>query len=201
MEWVTSIFTGGASAIFGGVLGTIGGIFTKWMDHKNKMEEMELESKERAADRAHDLACIAAETEKATKIANLQAEKEMDLARTNAAAQQMLAEFTTLNKAIDAEAAGATWSTAWASKLSGAWAGLAGMMMVIVDMVRGLTRPGLTLYLVILVTIMYNSMVQKATVLTAEQSFQVCNSIVNMALFLASSAVSFWFGSRGQGAK
>ena len=186
MDWLTSIFTGGTSAIAGGILGAVGGVFQKWMDYRQQIRLAELQGAEKDKERAHDLAVMKMEAEKAASIAAIQEEGEI-----------RVADLSALQESIKGEAAGATWSTAWAGKLSGVWAGIAGMLLVVVDMVRGLTRPGITLFLVLMVAGMFWQTSKQAGALTTTDAAEIYKTIIDMTLFLASTAVSWWFGSRG----
>lgn len=186
MEWLASIFSGGTSAIFGGVLGAIGGVFQKWMDYRQQIKLAELQSIERNKERTHDLAVMDREAVQAEKLAVIKTDGEI-----------RVADLSALQESIKNEGAGATWSSAWAGKLSGLWANIAGMCLVVVDMVRGLTRPGITLGLVLLVAYMFVRVSEISGNMTQEQAFEICQDITNMTLFLAATAVSWWFGSRG----
>lgn len=185
MEWLTSILSGGTSAVFGGILGAVGGVAQKWLDYRQQIKMAEMQGIEKDKERAHDLACMQAEAEKAAKITAIQEEGEI-----------RVADLSALQESIKGEAAGATWSTGFSAKLSGFWANLAGMLLVCVDVVRGLTRPGITLTLVAIVGFMFWRVSAQTGALTATDAASIYKDIINMTLFLAATAVSWWFGSR-----
>jgi len=73
-------------------------------------------------------------------------------------------------------------------------------MMTLVDSARGLIRPVLTLYLVILATVMYNWATEFAArdgaVMTAADAAELVKTIVNTLLYLVTTCVVWWFGIR-----
>ena len=72
-------------------------------------------------------------------------------------------------------------------------------MMITLDFVRGSVRPVLTWYLCILTTILYykaEALLDKDFLLPT-MAFDLVNQIVQTVLYLAVTAVCFWFGSRG----
>jgi len=74
-------------------------------------------------------------------------------------------------------------------------------MLVFVDFVRGMVRPALTVFLIWLV---WNTRQEVQMVidqagmdaLSPEQAIGIYSSIVEMIMFLASTAVTWWFGTR-----
>lgn len=69
-------------------------------------------------------------------------------------------------------------------------------LMVALDFLRGVIRPSLTLYLVIITTIMYFNMKTAADSLLPPDAVGIINRIVDMVLFLTSTVVTWWFGTR-----
>ncbi len=76
-------------------------------------------------------------------------------------------------------------------------------LLVLVDVFRGIIRPGLTLYLIYLVSklqVDVHALIVRAgvdVVVTAE-ALEIYMNIVKMILFLSSLSVSWWFGTRGK---
>jgi hypothetical protein len=73
--------------------------------------------------------------------------------------------------------------------------------LVFVDVVRGLVRPGLTLYLVWVVQATRSeteAIIRAAGLETinATQALTIYSATVDMLLFLAATAVTWWFGTR-----
>jgi len=83
---------------------------------------------------------------------------------------------------------------------------LGSFLLVIVDFVRGLTRSGLTIYLIWQV---YSTRVEVqgvldsigASALDAGTALGIYQEVVKMTLFLASAAISWWFGTRAKGSQ
>lgn len=70
-------------------------------------------------------------------------------------------------------------------------------MFVIVDALRAIIRPGLTIYLAAITTMIY---IQTRGLITTNQadSFALLEKLVNTILYLTTSCVLFWFGSRNK---
>lgn len=83
---------------------------------------------------------------------------------------------------------------------------LGAFLLVVVDFVRGLTRSGLTIYLIWQVH-STRTEVQGvldsigASALDATTALDIYQQVVKMTLFLASAAISWWFGTRGKGSQ
>ena len=73
--------------------------------------------------------------------------------------------------------------------------------LVLVDLVRGLVRPALTVFLIFLVWNTFSE-VQKVVneagmdALKPQEALGIYASVVDMILYLASTAVTWWFGTR-----
>lgn len=70
-----------------------------------------------------------------------------------------------------------------------------------VDFLRGITRPGLTVYLSILVTIMFYKifgLVGGFGGLAHQEVVTIFKEVVDLVLFLAATSVTWWFGSRAK---
>jgi len=74
--------------------------------------------------------------------------------------------------------------------------------MVVLDVFRGIIRPGLTLYLAVLTTIIY---LQARSLMGAgmapEQAAGLVSKIIDTVLYLCTTTVLFWFGSRAHDKK
>ncbi len=72
-------------------------------------------------------------------------------------------------------------------------------VLVLLDFCRGIIRPGLTIYLCVLTTLIYahaKSLI--GTELTPDKAFEVLMTIVNTILYLTTTCVLFWFGTRNR---
>lgn len=159
------------------VLGLAGGLFQRWMDLKKEKEtaarEVAILREKNAHDqimRDKDLALMEAEAKNAMAIAELGARSELDKAA-----------YASLSTALQADRA--TYSDR--IKDMGPVAKTA---LVMVDVVRGLTRPGLTIILVVYV----GDLMQRIP--TTDPLYE---TIAQGILSLAFTAVGFWFGARG----
>ncbi len=76
----------------------------------------------------------------------------------------------------------------------------ASFMLVVLDFIRGLVRPGLTIYLCAITTMMYLEakviMAGVGALISAEQAITVHNIIVTTVLYLTTTCVLWWFGTR-----
>lgn len=151
--------------MFGGLTGLIGGIGQKFFDYKSKKLEIDLQKikgEQEIALRKADAEIMAQEWKARTVIAETEADAKMFEASHNEP------ELYSQNlKSISRQQ---------------------GWLLIIVDFLRGIVRPGLTLYLCAVVTIMYTR-TDGATINP--------QSIVDTILYLAVTAVTWWFGSRG----
>lgn len=73
-------------------------------------------------------------------------------------------------------------------------------LMVSLDFLRGLIRPVLTIYLAILTTCIY---IKAASVLNTEylsvqNAYDLVTQIINTILYLTTTCVLFWFGTRNR---
>ena len=170
-----------AGALFGG----IGGIVQKYMDHKQKMQELEFKAAEDAKDRQHDLDVIAAETDK-IRLAGDQAiaQKQIEL-------QGQIESYATQLQISSVEADKATYSFPGASKY-----------LIAVDVIRGLTRPWLTNILTYaLIYIVIRLMLDFGLRLSPQQGMELMQSSIADLRFAATTAIFWWFGARVPGGK
>ncbi len=159
------------------VLGLAGGLFQRWMDLKKEKETAAREVailRERNSHeqimRDKDLAMLEAEARNAMAIAEITARKEMDVAAYSALQAAQAADRATYSDKLT--------DLPWLAK----------MALVSVDVVRGYTRPGLTIVLVGFVGHLMS---------TVPVTDPLYAQIVEGVLSLAFTAVGFWFGARG----
>ena len=188
-----NLLTGGGSgllsALAGGVTGFIGGIFRQ--RHDRKMKEIELKEKqieiaENDKDRQFQLDVMDKEAENAEKIAKIQFDEK-----------KFTGDMNALMASIKADQA--SYSKAWAEKVSPGMANIIGLGLGIVDTIRGLIRPGITLYLVYLMADIWKS--AKASLLSkiaTDEKFAAAFSlrVTDMIMYLTGLSVGWWFGSR-----
>ncbi len=74
--------------------------------------------------------------------------------------------------------------------------------LVFVDVVRGLIRPALTVYLIALVTMVFYMVKaiidQEGLTIDPVEALAIFAQVVDMILFLASMAIGWWFGDRSK---
>lgn len=168
-----SVFTGGATGLIG--LGV--SAFTKFKEAKEKNRHNEA--------MAHiDKETMEAEAKLAIQKVEIEGEIEQNIETTKAISQALSASYEHDKRAY----------------ATGKLGGFGRVMMVIVDFLRGIIRPGLTIYLVILTTIMYSTMVDLTEGLDAafkaDDATAILKQIVAMVLYLTSTCVTWWFGGR-----
>ena len=73
-------------------------------------------------------------------------------------------------------------------------------LLLLLDLVRGLVRPGLTVYLCFVTTVVYLQArgLLVASPLTPEQAVGMVNQIIATVLYLTTTCVLWWFGTRSK---
>lgn len=72
-------------------------------------------------------------------------------------------------------------------------------LMVILDFIRGSIRPGLTIYLCGITTAIYSqAKAIMGTSLLPFQAYELVNQIINTILYLTTTCILFWFGTRNK---
>jgi hypothetical protein len=72
-------------------------------------------------------------------------------------------------------------------------------LLVLVDVTRGMMRPGITIYLLVVesaICYYLYQLVLKFNLLPAEQALPLFITVVDSLVFLTATAVTWWFGSR-----
>lgn len=174
-----------SSAAFGGITGLVGGLVNRVADYFTTKELHKHE--QTMLDKNTEYLRI--ETERDVQVAR----EESNRVREQSDAQLMEASF----KADQAT----YFSPTLASGLPDWIQGVAAFLMALVDFVRGMTRPGLTLYLCILTTLMYLQMIDLLRALDQSAfdpalAVDIVQKIVAGVIYLATMAVGWWFASR-----
>ena len=153
--------------MFGGLTGLVGGIAQKVADYKTKKLELEMLQKKTEAEiqlRRVDAEIMAQEWAARTKVAEIET-----------ASADFKASFN--EPVLYSEKVTPTVRQGW--------------LLVLVDFLRGFVRPFLTLYLVVVTTVMY---------LRTDGGAINAQSVVDTILYLSVTACTWWFGSRGTNA-
>lgn len=168
------LISGIASIFTGGLTGLIGAGITKFMEYKNK----QLDYAHEVAMRQKDMELLDREIAGRVRVAEVEGAS---------------AEVVSANEAL-ASSYGQDRAT-YAKDSNSAW-------FVIVDVVRGLIRPALTIYFVIFTTYIYwvvtNQLEEMHISFNTERAFQLYWYIILWVLYTAAVVVGWWFGTRSE---
>ena len=186
-----SIFSGGAT-------GLLGIVFQRYFDFKNKQQDIEVIklNLQNAIDlKRIEIEQTAKEWEGRAHVATVEGEAKITVAQEERAGVEAQADAQTLEASYANDA-----STYLTATVLNSNSRLLRFAMVAVDTIRGLVRPVLTLYLVIVAHMMYinlHAMLQeRGTQLTGEQIQTLAMQVIGTLLYLATTAVVWWFGTR-----
>jgi hypothetical protein len=179
-----------SGVISGGATGLLGVIIQRWFDFKNKNQEIEIVKLNLA--NAIELSKLESER------VGIKAKADVDISDNQVEIQSDQTDSQLMITSYQSD------SAQYLDKLSmrkkGWVANTVMLMMASVDFVRGLLRPGMTIYLCILVTMMFawakelaNSMGMQ---MTTEQVTSFINQIIATVLYVFTTITLWWFGSR-----
>jgi hypothetical protein len=171
-----SIFSGGATGI-------IGIIAQRFADYKNKQLDMQLESQRQQnaiALKQADAAIMREEWAAKVEVAQVESEAKKDVAASEA-----------FSKSFDMEPKQYT---------SGELTSRQRWLMVFLDFIRGSVRPLLTVYLCGLTTLVYwqAHKVLATQGVTTSDAIEITKTIVGSILYLTTTCVLWWFGTRNR---
>lgn len=172
---MTSVFSGGLV----GLLGTIANKIFELKMTELKMKDDDQKAKNQLLMSASELEQIKAENEGKFKIADREVEGQMDIA----ASQSFAASYTLEPKMYHSNKTLTTTQNT---------------MLVFVDAMRGLIRPGLTMSLCVIMMIVYmkaGKIIENKD-LSAEQALKIYTEVTQAIIFLTTLSVSWWFGER-----
>ncbi len=168
MDFLLDLFSGGGVSAIAGGLGAITGIIGNWLVKREERKTLIIEF-----DQQH-------------KMAILNGEQQLQLASSERKTLSIKGDV-----AIDTtEAQAFKDSLAVSAKLVG---------VGFVDGIRGLMRPLITVFLLVMCSILafnIHDLVGGLESLTSNSVFQLYRDIIFQLLFLTSTAVTWWFGSR-----
>jgi len=178
---LASLFSVGAASILGGITGLIGGIFNRVMDFKQKKEDNKFEI---------------LKLEKEQILLGMEIKRDVDKASIERDMTISTAELDALKHSIDSDKA--TYTLDGSEKYPWVAKGLA-----LVDIVRGFTRPFLTLYLdmvltIIAVVLVLHFISLDVALLTSDEVSKILLLLLDALIYLATTATGWWFGSRGK---
>lgn len=168
----------------GGVTGLIGVIVQRYTEYKTKQLEAEM-AKDKMAHEI-DLKHIDAE------IMQQEWASRTKVAEVEAAAKEDVADSASFSVALTSEPKRYSDETKMTKNQE--W------LFVMLDFTRGAVRPALTIYLCGITTVIY---VQSKTLLgnlaiTPDQAYTLTSQIIETVLYLTTTCVLFWFGTRNK---
>lgn len=166
------IFSGLASILGGGLTGLLGSVATGVLEYKTRKLDIELQKE---------------------KYANEIALKKVD-------AEMMTKEWAAKVEVEDSKAFNTSLTSEPAVYHEGKLTKEQNWLMVVLDFLRGVIRPGLTLYLCAITTVIY---VKAARLLNGEvilpgMAYDLVTQIINTILYLTTTCVLWWFGTRNK---
>lgn len=181
MEILATIF---GSIFSGGATGLLGVIIQRWADYKNKQLDLELEAQRREteiAKRKADAEIMQQEWVGRLKVAQEEGATAKDVAETNAFATTLLKEPERYS-----DAAKATPGQQW--------------VLVLLDALRGVVRPLLTIYLCALTTYVWFQVRELVAgeALDGTAAVEVWKMVVGNILYLTTTVTLWWFGTRNR---
>jgi hypothetical protein len=185
----------GLDVILGGITGLIGNAFTTWFKYKNAKMEYE-----------HDEKMVTLQTQAALE----EAKANIEITKSKVEGDVELADsaaYTESQKTGQTALFGQGWvdsmlnSTGKISYFLKPMGTILATIFALVDVLRALMRPTLTIYLVGLstyITYLAWEIIQKAGMeaITGTQALDIFQTVTSTIIFLAVSSVTWWFGDR-----
>ncbi len=177
------LLTGLTSILGGGITGLIGSVTQRVFEYKSKKLDIELQAAKFANEIALkkvDAELMAQEWAARTKVADIEATAQVETEDAKAFSAALTSEPKLYHEG------GLTPHQNW--------------LMVILDFIRGFIRPGLTLYLCAITTVIYvkaSKLLSGETILPG-MAYDLVTQIINTILYLTSTCVLFWFGTRNK---
>lgn len=160
------------SSGFGGLLGILGGIANRWLDLKTKKMDMELQGMKFQHElnmRDKDREMLITEWEQRSKVAAIEAEKEIEVAGYDA-----------LGKSYDADKA--TYGIVWIDSIRGA--------------IRPVLTALLTIAALAINFVLLDKLVSVWDTIDNTQRLALTTTAAEWVLFQASIAIGWWFAHR-----
>lgn len=172
------------SAFGGGLTGLIGGAVDKVFAYKTKKLEIE-QNRERYAHevnmRKADAEIMAQEWAARTKVADIEASAKVEVEDAKAFAVSLGTEDKNYLDYLDKLNSKQDW------------------FFVVLEFIRGSIRPALTLYLCLLTTLLY---LKASKLVPSEidpsQALSMVDSISNTIMYLTTTCILWWFGTRNK---
>lgn len=175
----SSIFAGGAT-------GLLGVLVQRYFDHKNRELDKQLEAQRQTHElsmRDKDAAIMAQEWAGRTKVADIEAAATVNAADAAAFGESFKLEPKQYSSNVVKPTKGQSW------------------VLILVDAMRGIVRPGLTVYLCAITTLIYSDaqmLLGKVQGMTATEALDLTKMVVGTVLYLTTTCVLWWFGTRNK---
>jgi len=180
LGFLTSVFSGG-------VTGLLGVVFQRFFDYqKNKLDlkAKEIDYAHQREMRKEDREMLVLEYEHRVKLQD------------------------SVNEGVEAKADGEAFAASfnmepkqYSSKVE--LTGPQGWVLVLLDFFRGIVRPGLTIYLCAITTLVYleaRALIELYGIMfTTDQAMGIHQTVINTILYLTTTCVLWWFGTRNKG--
>lgn len=186
MSFIVDLFTsGGIGTILGGITGLVG----NWLKTRHEEKMFALRENAKVQDRSHELAVMKMEGETAVAVADIKRQEADDVASADA-----------LKAAYDMEPKRFLDGDKYMDTFLGRW--LLMPLFGLLDVFRGLMRPGGTTYMMIIVSMIYweyQDMVETFAIKpTPEQVHEVHMYLIGTFAYLMITSFVFWYGDRNR---
>ena len=172
--------------VSGGATGILGVIFQRLFDHWKNKQELDKMREQHAHERSMrevDVQLLKLEGEQRVKVATVEGETAREVADAQAFAASFANEPKRYSEGVKVGKIGA-------------------FLLVLADAVRGIVRPGLTIYLAWISTAIYMKSVETLARLAPganiQQLLKLHEQIVLTLLYLFVTCVLWWFGTRNK---
>lgn len=181
---LTSAIAGGATGLFGIAIQSLFSFASNWLRLKADKQQFDHDEKMKQA----DAEIMKQEWAARTQIAATEGQTAQTVSANQAFAGSVLKE-------PERYAPQGVQPDSWWTKLL-YWNGW--MLLTLVDVVRGLIRPALTAYLAYITTSIWFEVrrVTNLQQLSPDQAMQILLLVVDTILYLTTTCVTWWFGTR-----
>lgn len=180
--------------ILGGITGLVGNIVTAWSNYKTQ----KLKNEHDQEMYKYKIQELGAKTDAAIKITEAKISGEVELADSRA--------YDTSQREGNKQVFAESWVTRLfavegpLSYVATPVALLLAMALGFVDFLKGLMRPGLTLYLTGITTWLtwtaYSILQTAGMQISSQQALDIYNQVTSIVIYLTVSCVTWWFGDR-----
>ena len=191
MGFLVDLLGGGALS---GVLGGITGLFGTWLKTRYETSLAEIRNQTRKDEREHENKMMQLEHNNALAIAEVQRQEAADRSAARSHVQSYRLEPQRFSEGLEFPD---TWFGRRVHEVCS-------FLLYALDFFRGIMRPGLTVYMAVLVTWVYWDLTLLLETLgvafDAGQATTMVMMIVNTFLYLFTTAFVWWYGDRNRAA-